>query len=148
MGFLRLVCVALLLGLCLGGVVGAGSHSALAQTITSGDPIQQVVIEGNQRIEADTIRSYMEINPGDPFDAARVDRALKNLFATGLFADVHLRRDANNLVVSVVENPIINKLAFEGNDRINDDQLTGEVQLKPRQVYTQTRVQADVKRIL
>jgi outer membrane protein insertion porin family len=138
----------LLLGLCFGGVLGTGSHSALAQTITSGDPIQQVVVEGNQRIEADTIRSYMEINPGDPFDAAKVDRALKNLFATGLFADVHLRRDENNLVVSVVENPIINKLAFEGNDRIKDDQLTQEVQLKPRQVYTQTRVQADVKRIL
>jgi outer membrane protein insertion porin family len=148
MGFLRLACFGLLLGLCFGGVFGAGSHSALAQTITSGDPIQQVVIEGNQRIEADTIRSYMEINPGDPFDAAKVDRALKNLFATGLFADVHLRRDANNLVVSVVENPIINKLAFEGNDKIKDEQLTSEVQLKPRQVYTQTRVQADVKRIL
>jgi len=148
MGFLRLACFGLLLGLCFGGVFGAGSPSALAQTITSGDPIQQVVIEGNQRIEADTIRSYMEINPGDPFDAAKVDRALKNLFATGLFADVHLRRDANNLVVSVVENPIINKLAFEGNDRIKDEQLTSEVQLKPRQVYTQTRVQADVKRIL
>ena len=148
MGFLRLAGLGLLLGLCLGGVVGAGSHPAAAQTITSGDPIQQVVIEGNQRIEADTIRSYMQINPGDPFDAARVDRALKNLFATGLFADVHLRREGNNLVVSVVENPIINKLAFEGNDRIKDEQLTQEVQLKPRQVYTQTRVQADVKRIL
>jgi outer membrane protein insertion porin family len=148
MGFLRLAGLGLLLGLCLGGVVGAGSHSATAQTITSGDPIQQVVIEGNQRIEADTIRSYMEINPGDPFDAAKVDRALKNLFATGLFADVHLRRDGNNLVVAVVENPIINKLAFEGNDKIKDEQLTQEVQLKPRQVYTQTRVQADVKRIL
>src|ERR1044071_8110372 len=133
MGFLRLVgrlgLCGLLLGLCLGGVVGAGSHSALAQTITSGDPIEQVVIEGNQRIEADTVRSYMAINPGDPFDAAKVDRALKNLFATGLFADVHLRRDANNLVVSVVENPIINKLAFEGNDKIKDDALTREVKL-------------------
>src|SRR3954471_15201090 len=148
MGFLRLAGLGLLLGLCLGGAVGAGSHSATAQTITSGDPIEQVVIEGNQRIEADTIRSYMEINPGDTFDAAKVDRALKNLFAAGLFADVHLRRDGNNLVVAVVENPIINKLAFEGNDKIKDEQLTQEVQLKPRQVYTQTRVQADVKRIL
>src|SRR4051812_4257222 len=152
MGFLRLIgrlgLWGLLLGLCFGGVVAAGSYSAVAQTITSGDPIEQVVIEGNQRIEADTIRSYMEINPGDAFDAAKVDRALKNLFATGLFADVHLRRDGNNLVVAVVENPIINKLAFEGNDKIKDEQLTSEVQLKPRQVYTQTRVQADVKRIL
>jgi outer membrane protein insertion porin family len=148
MDFLRLAGLSLLLGLCMGVVVSTGSHSAVAQTITSGDPIEEVVIEGNQRIEADTIRSYMEINHGDPFDAAKVDRALKNLFATGLFADVHLRRDGNNLVVSVVENPIINKLAFEGNDKIKDDQLTQEVQLKPRQVYTQTRVQADVKRIL
>src|SRR5215471_12210339 len=146
MGLLRVVFLALL-GLGIALASGTGREAA-AQNITSGEPIQQVIIEGNQRIEADTIRSYMEINPGDPFDAAKVDKALKNLFATGLFADVHLRRDGNNLVVSVVENPIINKLAFEGNDRIKDDQLTQEVQLKPRQVYTQTRVQADVKRIL
>src|SRR4051794_30884589 len=146
MGLLRVVFLALLgFGIALASGMG---REAAAQTITSGDPIQQVVIEGNQRIEADTIRSYMEINPGDPFEAGKVDKALKNLFATGLFADVHFRRDANNLVVTVVENPIINKLAFEGNDRIKDDQLTQEVQLKPRQVYTQTRVQADVKRVL
>jgi outer membrane protein insertion porin family len=146
MGLLRVVFLALL---GLGIVVASGfGREAAAQTITSGEPIQQVVIEGNQRIEADTIRSYMEINPGDPFDAAKVDKALKNLFATGLFADVNFRRDGDNLVVTVVENPIINKLAFEGNDRIDDDQLKQEVQLKPRQVYTQTRVQADVKRIL
>jgi len=146
MGLLRVVFLALL---GLGIVVASGiGREAAAQTITSGEPIQQVVIEGNQRIEADTIRSYMEINPGDPFDAAKVDKALKNLFATGLFADVNFRRDGENLVVTVVENPIINKLAFEGNDKLDDDQLKQEVQLKPRQVYTQTRVQADVKRIL
>ena len=146
MGLLRVVFLALL---GLGIVVASGmGRDAAAQTIASGEPIQQVVIEGNQRIEADTIRSYMEVNPGDPFDAGKVDKALKNLFATGLFADVNFRRDGDNLVVTVVENPIINKLAFEGNDRIDDDQLKNEVQLKPRQVYTQTRVQADVKRIL
>jgi outer membrane protein insertion porin family len=147
MSFLRgvLLRLALGIGLCVSPCLVA---AAVAQTITSGDPIQQIVIEGNQRIESDTIRSYMELNPGDPFDAARVDKALKNLFATGLFADVNLRRDGNNLVVTVVENPIINKLAFEGNSRISDDSLSNEVQLKPRQVYTQTRVQADVKRIL
>jgi outer membrane protein insertion porin family len=147
MGILRQLVLALLLGLCI-GFAPAVSMTAAAQTISSGEPIQQVIIEGNQRIEADTIRSYMEINPGDPFDAARVDRALKNLFATGLFADVNFRRDGENLVVKVVENPIINKLAFEGNDRLKDEDLQAEVQLKPRQVYTQTRVQADVKRIL
>jgi outer membrane protein insertion porin family len=146
MGLLRVFFLALLgFGIVVASVSG---HDAAAQSITSGEPIQQVVIEGNQRIEADTIRSYMEINPGDAFDAVKVDKALKNLFATGLFADVNFRRDGDNLVVSVVENPIINKLAFEGNDKIDDDAMNNEVQLKPRQVYTQTRVQADVKRIL
>jgi len=121
---------------------------ALAQSISSGDPIQEIRIEGNQRIEPETVRSYMQVNPGDPFDAQRIDQALKNLFATGLFADVNFRRDGNALVVAVTENPIINKLAFEGNQRLDDEALQQEVQLRPRVVYTQARVQADVKRIL
>jgi outer membrane protein insertion porin family len=126
-----------------------GIQVASAQdNISNGDPIQQIVIEGNQRIEAETVRSYMQLNAGDPFDAKRIDRALKNMFATGLFADVNFRRDGGALVVQVVENPIINKLAFEGNDRIDDKALQDEVSLKPRQVYTQTRVQSDVKTIL
>src|SRR5690349_14999481 len=121
---------------------------AIAQSISSGEPIQEIRIEGNQRIEPETVRSYMQLNPGDPFDAKRIDQALKNLFGTGLFADVNFRRDGNALVVHVTENPIINKLAFEGNRRIDDNALQAEVQLRPRVVYTQARVQADVKRIL
>jgi outer membrane protein insertion porin family len=121
---------------------------ASAQSISSGDPIQEIRIEGNQRIEPETVRSYMQLNPGDPFDARRIDQALKNLFGTGLFADVNFRREGNALVVHVTENPIINKLAFEGNRRLDDDALQAEVQLRPRVVYTQARVQADVKRIL
>ena len=128
--------------------LGVALPGAIAQSISSGDPIQEIRIEGNQRIEPETVRSYMQINPGDPFDAKRIDQALKNLFATGLFADVNFRRDGDALVVQVTENPIINKLAFEGNKRIDDDALQAEVQLRPRVVYTQARVQADVKRIL
>ena len=139
--------LALILGV-LGGALFGVMAGAAAQSISSGDPIQEIRIEGNQRIEPETVRSYMQINPGDPFDAQRIDQALKNLFATGLFADVNFRRDGDALVVAVTENPIINKLAFEGNQRIKDDALTQEVQLRPRVVYTQARVQADVKRIL
>ena len=128
--------------------LAVGVAGANAQSISSGDPIQEIRIEGNQRIEPETVRSYMQINPGDPFDARRIDQALKNLFGTGLFADVSFRRDGDALVVQVTENPIINKLAFEGNRRIDDDALQQEVQLRPRVVYTQARVQADVKRIL
>ncbi len=121
---------------------------ATAQNIFTGDPIADIRIEGTQRIEPETVRSYMGLSPGDPFAADRIDKALKNLFATGLFADVTFRREENTLVVKVVENPIINQIAFEGNDHIEDKDLTQEIQLKPRTVLTQSRVQADVTRIL
>ena len=121
---------------------------AAAQNIFTGDPIGDIRIDGTQRIEPETVRSYMALSPGDPFAADRIDKALKNLFATGLFADVTFRREGSTLVVKVVENPIINQIAFEGNDHIEDKDLTQEIQLKPRTVLTQSRVQADVTRIL
>ncbi|HYB08388.1 MAG TPA: outer membrane protein assembly factor BamA, partial [Alphaproteobacteria bacterium] len=94
------------------------------------------------------MRSYLTIQLGDPFDSAKMDESLKALFATGLFADVSLRRDGNTLIVRVIENPIINRVAFEGNSKIEDKQLNDEIQLKPRTVYTRTKVQQDVQRIL
>ncbi|WP_368744520.1 outer membrane protein assembly factor BamA [Desertibaculum subflavum] len=112
------------------------------------DAIGEIRVEGNQRIEADTVRSYMQIAPGDRYDADRVNRSLKTLFATGLFADVTMQRTGNVLLVRVVENPIINRIAFEGNKKLSDEALTAEVQLKPRIVYTRTKVQSDVQRIV
>jgi outer membrane protein insertion porin family len=90
----------------------------------------------------------MTVAPGEPFDPAKLDQSLKNLFATGLFDDVSLRREGDVLVVAVVENPIINRIAFEGNSRLDDDTLSNEVQLRPRVVYTRSRVQNAVGRIL
>jgi outer membrane protein insertion porin family len=110
--------------------------------------IGQIVIQGNQRIEPETIRSYMSIAEGDAFNDTKIDRSLKSLFATGLFADVAIRREGGALIVRVVENPIINRLAFEGNHRIKTEQLETEVQLRPRTVFTRTKAQGDVKRIL
>ena len=114
----------------------------------TGGRVSEVRVEGTERIEPETIRSYLLIQPGDPFDAERIDRSLKALFATGLFADVSIKREGDALVVHVVENPIINRIAFEGNKKLNDQQLLTEVQLKPRTVFTRTKVQSDVKRIL
>ena len=116
--------------------------------VPSGGTIAEIRIEGTQRVEPETVRSYMLVQPGDPFDADRIDKSLKSLFATGLFTDVTLGREGDALIVRVVENPVINRIAFEGNRKLSDDTLNQEIQLKPRTVYTRTKVQSDVKRIL
>ncbi len=110
--------------------------------------VSDIRIEGTQRIEKETVLSYLLLQKGDPWDPERVDKSLKALFATGLFADVKLDREGNTLVVRVVENPIINRIAFEGNSKLADKDLNGEIQLRARVVYTRTRVQNDVERIL
>jgi outer membrane protein insertion porin family len=110
--------------------------------------VRQIDFEGLQRIEPSTAQSYLYVRPGDPFEPDRVDRSLKSLFATGLFADVKIRQEGDRLVVSVIENPIINRVAFEGNDAIDDEVLNSEVNLRPRVIYTRSKVQSDVQRLL
>jgi outer membrane protein insertion porin family len=110
--------------------------------------IREVDIEGVQRIEPNTVRSYLLVQEGDEFNAERIDRSLKSLFATGLFSDVTIRQVGETLVVHVVENPIINRVAFEGNQRIEDKTLESEVSLRPRVIYTRSKAQSDVQRIL
>jgi outer membrane protein insertion porin family len=135
--------------LAMGMAIFAVAPSAMAQE--SGGVINAIRIDGNQRIEASTVQSYMleaGVAVGDPFDNRRINRSLKNLFATGLFADVNMVREGNTLVVRVVENPIINRIAFEGNQRVKDEVLETEVELRARVVYTRTKVQTDVARIV
>jgi outer membrane protein insertion porin family len=110
--------------------------------------IRNIVISGAQRIEPDTIKSYLLIQSGDAFDTGKFDRSLKILFNTGLFADVILRRKGVDLIVTVVENPVINRIAFEGNSDTETDILKSEISLRPRVIYTRTKVLKDVKRIL
>ncbi|HVJ51234.1 MAG TPA: outer membrane protein assembly factor BamA [Aliidongia sp.] len=132
-------------------VPGAGDAWANADQLAqvqAGGTINEIRIEGAERIEPDTVRSYLTVSPGDEFNNEKLDKSLKALFATGLFADVNLQRQGDALIIRVVENPIINRVAYEGNDRFDDKSLNDEVQLKPRSVYTRTKVQADVKRIL
>lgn len=130
--------------------VGGPSTPRRAPSLTQpGQPvISEIIIQGTQRIEPETVRSYMLVKEGDSFDPTGINDTLKGLFATGLFADVIMTREGDTLVVRVTENPIINRIAFEGNSRIEQATLRSEVQLRPRIVYTRTRVQNDVKRLL
>jgi outer membrane protein insertion porin family len=106
-----------------------------------------IMVEGNRRIEADTIRTYFHVRPGGRLDAATVDAALKDLLASGLFQDVRISHAGDRVVVTVVESPVINRVAFEGNKSVKDDQLRGELQSKPAGPLSRATVQADVVRV-
>ncbi|MGI9407338.1 MAG: outer membrane protein assembly factor BamA [Hyphomicrobiaceae bacterium] len=110
--------------------------------------IRQIQVEGNRRVEPETVRTYLTFTEGDSYDEFEVDASLKALFATGLFSDVQIDRAGSTVIVKVVENPVINQVAFEGNSSVDDETLAAEVQLKPRSVFTRARVQSDVQRIL
>jgi len=115
---------------------------ALAQSVSG------IVVEGNQRVEADTILAYLQVSQGDAFDAEKIDESVKALFQTGLFADVQIFRRGSQLVVRVEENPMINRVNFEGNSEIKDDDLVKEVELRERMMFTRAKVVSDVNRVI
>jgi len=111
--------------------------------------VQRILVQGNERIEAGTVLSYLPIQPGDTVDSARIDVALKTLFRTDLFADVKIDLQPNgDLVVRVVENPIINRVIFEGNSALKEEKLRDEVTIRPRGIFTRSKVQSDVQRLI
>jgi outer membrane protein insertion porin family len=135
--------------LVLGGlIVGGGLATVASSGVAVAQTANSIVVQGNRRVEAGTIRSYFKAGPGGALSAAEVDEAIKGLYATGLFADVQISRTGGRLVVTVVENPVINQVAFEGNKKAKDEQLQAEVQSKARGTLSKPTVQADVQRLL
>ena len=120
---------------------------AVGSAFAQAGPIR-IDVEGNRRVEADTIRSYFKVGPNQKLDSAKIDSALKALYGTGLFQDVHITPSPGRILVTVVENPVINRVAFEGNRKIKDNQLENEVQSKPRGTLYRATVQSDVQRII
>jgi outer membrane protein insertion porin family len=113
-----------------------------------GGTIQAIVVSGNERIETGTIQSYMVVQPGDPFDPDRINDSLKTLYATGLFKNVTITRDGNNLDVAVVENPTVDQVFFQGNKVITDKDAGDAIGLKPRSVFTTAAAEADRRTLL
>jgi outer membrane protein insertion porin family len=123
------------------GAATLASSPAVAQTVSS------ITVEGNRRVEVETIRSYFKPGPGGRLDQGSIDDGLKALIETGLFQDVRINTAGGRLVVTVVENPVIGRIAFEGNKKIKDEQLSSEIQSKPRGTLSRPMVQSDAQRI-
>ncbi|HKS85392.1 MAG TPA: outer membrane protein assembly factor BamA, partial [Pseudolabrys sp.] len=148
------ICVRLVRGLAigcliLGGIlVGAGWITVASSGVAAAQTVNSIVVEGNRRVEADTIRSYFKPGPGGRIGPEQEDEALKALVTTGLFSDVRFNHSGGRLIVVVAENPVINRVAFEGNKKAKDEQLQAETQSKPRGTLSRPTVQADVQRII
>jgi len=151
---------ALLVGTMLGGMAQpALAQQAPAQPTPAPSPasmaaptigtIKSVNVAGSERLEADTVRSYVKLAPGESYTREALDRALKDLYETELFVDVQVRDDgAGNITLQVRENPVVNRIVLEGNKRLKSDKINPEIKLAPRQIFTRSKVRADVNRII
>ena len=127
--------------------VAATVAAAMLSSPVAAQTASSIVVEGNRRVEAETIRSYFKPGPGGRLDQGRIDDGLKALIETGLFQDVKINQAGGRLVVTVVENPVIGRVAFEGNKKVKDEQLSAEIQSKPRGTLSRPMVQSDAQRI-
>jgi outer membrane protein insertion porin family len=135
-----LVAAALLLGVCVVGLTPGVAFAAPGAT--------QIVVEGNRRVDTDTIRQYFKAAPGEHLDADKINAGIKALYASGLFQDIHVTTQGDRVIVTVVEAAVIDRLAFEGNHRMKDEQLQQEIQSKARSALSRPTVQADTERII
>ena len=134
---MRFLILSVLFGISLGSTF----------SYVAAESLSSIEIKGNHRVETPTIMSYIDIKPGEPISEDKIEDVLKNLFATGLFADVLIEQQGSVLIIKVVENKIINRIAFEGNERLKDEMLQSEIGLRPREVYTPGRVQEAAQKI-
>jgi outer membrane protein insertion porin family len=143
-------------GLLLGSLATFPAHAqpttdatSEAQAVSAGSgTIRDIRVEGNQRIETRTIITYLAITPGQSFSQTEINEGLKNLYSTGFFADIKLLRQGNTLIVQVLENPVISRVAFEGNSSVDTADLEKEIELQARAIYSRDKVQSDVQRML
>src|SRR5213076_452554 len=125
----------------------AATLTTLASAPAAAQTVASIAVEGNRRVEVETIRSYFKPGPGGRLGQAQIDDGLKALIETGLFQDVKINQAGGRIVVVVVENPVIGRIAFEGNKKVKDEQLSTEIQSKQRGTLSRPMVQSDAQRI-
>lgn len=132
----------------IGTPQSAAAPQATVSPAASASTIRTITVVGAERLEPTTILSYIRLRVGQEYTSAGADEALKDLGATELFANFSIRNDAGNVVITVTENPVINRIVLEGNERLKNDKILPEIKLSPRQIFTRSKVRADVARII
>ncbi len=142
---LKAFALAVMIAFCGSGaaVTGALVTAIEAQAAV----VNRIDVRGTARMDAETVKTYLTIEPGKPFTNQDIDDFVKALFATGLFTDVSISQAGSTLIVEVDESGIVNSVFFEGNNRLKDDALKSIVQTEPRSTYSEEKVLSDVERI-
>jgi outer membrane protein insertion porin family len=126
----------------------AAAPSAVASPVETTRVIRSLAVSGSERLEGDTVLSYTKLRIGASYTRETLDEALKELYASELFSEVQIRDNEGALTIVVKENPVINRIVLEGNKRLKDDKIRPEIKMAPRQIYTRSKVRADVARII
>ncbi|MBO9602518.1 MAG: outer membrane protein assembly factor BamA [Novosphingobium sp.] len=126
----------------------AAAPAVAAPAAPQGQTIRSITVTGTQRLESDTVLSYIQLRVGGTYTEAAADQALKDLYASELIANASIRNDNGAVTIDVQENPVVNRIILEGNKRLKDDKITPEIKLAPRQIFTRSKVRADVARIV
>ncbi len=124
------------------------TQPAQPASLVEQDIIRSIAVSGAQRLEPQTIVSYIRLRVGDPYTQAAADQAIKDLYATELFSRASVRNEGGNVIIEVTESPVINRIIIEGNKRIKADKIIPEIKLAPRQIFTRSKVRADTARII
>lgn len=127
---------------------GAATVSLVAFDAAEAAVVSRIEVRGNKRVDAATIRDNIGIQPGKAFSNNDIDAAIKRLFGMGLFSDVQIKQAGGALVVSVSEYSVVNNVLFQGNKKIKDPALAAAVQLKPRESFDATKLEADKQAVL
>ncbi|WP_395394326.1 outer membrane protein assembly factor BamA [Novosphingobium sp. BL-8A] len=122
--------------------------AAPAAPVEVAETIQTIQVVGAERLEPQTVLSYIQLRVGQPYTKANADAALKDLYATELFADAQISNENGAVTITVKENPVVNRIILEGNKRIKDDKILPEIKVAPRQIFTRSKIRADVARII
>lgn len=128
-------------------VLAGGVITLTSTTQAHAAVVSNIDVRGNQRIDDEIVASYLTIKPGESFNEFDIDDSIKALFATGLFGDVSIFRQGSTLVVDVQENGTVNKVFFEGNNRIKDESLVNVVRLREQGIYSDEQAAADARQI-
>lgn len=107
----------------------------------------RIKVIGNQRIDAKTVKSYLNTRNLATGQLRHINKAVKKLYDLDLFSQVDIYKKQSTIIIEVKENPIVKEVVFKGNKKIDDDILASEVRLKKRAIYTKAKLESDIKRI-